>query len=134
MLYMAASLAFTASGILLCYLLNQVKHEPGKTLNASLFAGIFGGFFGAGSALTAVLVVVILITEAALLIVAAQAGFLDGPRVLSNMSLDSWVPHRLSHLSDQLVTRNGVWFMGLDRKSTRLNSSHIQKSRMPSSA
>jgi len=29
------------------------------------------------------------------------------------MSLDSWVPHRLSHLSDQLVTRNGVWFMGL---------------------
>jgi amino acid transporter len=113
MLYMATSLAFTASGILLCYLLNQVKHEPGKTLNASLFAGIFGGFFGAGSALTAALVVVILITEAALLIVAAQAGFLDGPRVLSNMSLDSWVPHRLSHLSDQLVTRNGVWFMGL---------------------
>ncbi len=54
-----------------------------------------------------------LITEAALLIVAAQAGFLDGPRVLSNMSLDSWAPHRLSHLSDQLVTRNGVWFMGL---------------------
>ena len=28
---------------------------------------------------------------------------------------------------------NGV-FVGLDRKSTRLNSSHIQKSRMPSSA
>ena len=25
-------------------------------------------------------------------------------------------------------------FVGLDRKSTRLNSSHIQKSRMPSSA
>ena len=25
-------------------------------------------------------------------------------------------------------------FLGLDRKSTRLNSSHIQKSRMPSSA
>ena len=57
--------------------------------------------------------IVTLITEAALLIVAAQAGFLDGPRVLSNMSLDSWTPHRLSHLSDQLVTRNGVWFMGI---------------------
>ena len=113
MLYMATSLAFTASGILLCYLLNQVKHEPGKTLNASLFAGIFGGYFGADSSTTALLVIVILITEAALLVVAAQAGFLDGPRVLSNMSLDSWVPHRLAHLSDQLVTRNGVWFMGL---------------------
>ncbi|HEX9263689.1 MAG TPA: APC family permease [Candidatus Binatia bacterium] len=113
MLYMASSLAFTASGILLCYLLNRVKQEPGKTLNASLFAGIFSGLFGADSSLTATLVVVILVTEAALLIVAAQAGFLDGPRVLSNMSLDSWTPHRLSHLSDQLVTRNGIWFMGL---------------------
>ena len=45
--------------------------------------------------------IVTLITEAALLIVAAQAGFLDGPRVLSSMSLDSWAPHRLSHLSDR---------------------------------
>ena len=113
MLYMATSLAFTASGILLCYLLNQVKHEPGRTLNASLFSRVFAGFFGGDATLTTSLVVVILITEAALLIVAAQAGFLDGPRVLSNMALDSWVPHRLSHLSDQLVTRNGVWFMGL---------------------
>ena len=113
MLYMATSLAFTASGILLCYLLNQVKHEPGKTLNASLFGGIFGAFFGAETTLTTALVILILFTEAALLVVAAQAGFLDGPRVLSNMSLDSWAPHRLSHLSDQLVTRNGVWFMGL---------------------
>ena len=52
MLYMATSLAFTASGILLCYLLNQVKHEPGKTLNASLFSGVFAGFFGADAALT----------------------------------------------------------------------------------
>jgi len=113
MVYMATSLAFTASGILLCYLLNQVKHEPGRTLNASLFSGIFGGLFGGDSPITASLVITILLTEAALLIVAAQAGFLDGPRVLSNMSLDSWTPHRLSHLSDQLVTRNGVWFMGM---------------------
>jgi hypothetical protein len=113
MLYMATSLAFTAGGILLCYLLNRVMHEPGKTLNASLFATIYGAFFGGDSTTTATLVIVTLITEAALLIVAAQAGFLDGPRVLSNMSLDSWAPHRLSHLSDQLVTRNGVWFMGI---------------------
>jgi amino acid transporter len=112
MLYMATSLAFTASGILLCYLLNRVVYEPGRTLNASLFSKIYGLFFGADSGSTAALVIVTLITEAALLIVAAQAGFLDGPRVLSNMSLDSWAPHRLSHLSDRLVTRNGVWFMG----------------------
>jgi amino acid transporter len=113
MLYMATSLAFTASGILLCYLLNRVTHEPGRTLNASLFTNIYGLFFGSDTPVTAFLVILTLITEAALLIVAAQAGFLDGPRVLSNMSLDSWAPHRLSHLSDRLVTRNGVWFMGL---------------------
>jgi amino acid transporter len=113
MLYMASSLAFTASGVLLCYLLNRVTHEPGKTLNASLLQKVYGGFFGLDSSATAVVVIVTLISEAALLVVAAQAGFLDGPRVLSNMSLDSWAPHRLSHLSDQLVTRNGIWFMGL---------------------
>ena len=113
MLYMAISLAFTASGILICYLLNQVVHEPGRTLNASLFSAVYGLFLGPGTSLTTSLIIVTLITEAALLIVAAQAGFLDGPRVLSSMSLDSWAPHRLSHLSDRLVTRNGVWFMGL---------------------
>ena len=113
MLYMAISLAFTASGILLSYLLNQVAHEPGRTLNASLFGKVYGTFFPADSLLTYPLVVVTLFSESTLLLVAAQAGFIDGPRVLSNMALDSWVPHRFSHLSDQLVTRYGIWFMGL---------------------
>src|SRR3989338_2640104 len=93
MLYMAASLAFTASGLLLCYLLNQVSPEQGKTLKASLFAKVYGSFFSTDSAY--ILVVVTLVTEAAILLVAAQAGFIDGPRVLSNMAIDSWVPHRL---------------------------------------
>jgi amino acid transporter len=111
MLYMATSLAFTASGLLLCYLLNQVSHEPGKTLNATLFARVYGNFFSPDTAYT--LMIVTLVTEAALLLVAAQAGFIDGPRVLSNMAVDSWVPHRFSHLSDHLVTQYGIWFMGL---------------------
>ena len=109
--YMAFSLALTASGLLLSYLLNQVSPEPGKTLNASLFSKIYGSFFL--SDLAYILVVVTLLTEAAILLVAAQAGFIDGPRVLSNMAVDSWVPHRFSHLSDHLVTRYGIWFMGL---------------------
>jgi hypothetical protein len=113
MLYMAISLAFTASGILLCYLLHQVVHEPGRTLNASLLDKIYGVIFGSGSSVTATLVISTLMTEAAILLVAAQAGFIDGPRVLSNMALDSWAPHRFSLLSDQLVTRDGIWFMGL---------------------
>jgi hypothetical protein len=29
------------------------------------------------------------------------------------MALDSWAPHRFSLLSDRLVTRDGIWFMGL---------------------
>jgi amino acid transporter len=111
MLYMATSLAFTASGLLLCYLLNHVAHEPGKTLNASLFAIIYGNFFSPDSAYG--LMIFTLVTEAALLLVAAQTGFIDGPRVLSNMAIDSWVPHRFSHLSDHLVTRYGIWFMAL---------------------
>ncbi|MGH7846145.1 MAG: APC family permease [Candidatus Binatia bacterium] len=113
MLYMAVSLAFTASGILLCYLLNRVAHEPGKTLNASLFTKIYANFFSPDWPAGSILVIVTLLTEAALLLVAAQAGFIDGPRVLSNMSIDSWVPHRFSHLSDHLVTQYGIWFMGL---------------------
>ena len=113
MLYMAISLAFTASGILLCYLLHQVVHEPGRTLYASLLDKIYGVIFGSGSSVAATLVISTLITEAAILLVAAQAGFIDGPRVLSNMALDSWAPHRFSLLSDQLVTRDGIWFMGL---------------------
>jgi amino acid transporter len=111
MLYMAASLAFTASGLLLCYLLNQVSHETGKTLNANLFGKIYGDFFSPD--LAYVLVIVTLVTEAAILIVAAQTGYIDGPRVLSNMAIDSWVPHRFAHLSDHLVTQYGIWFMGL---------------------
>ena len=50
MVYMAASLAFTAGGLLLCYLLWRVSAVAGKTMNAvlveTLVAGIpFGGAF-----------------------------------------------------------------------------------------
>ena len=122
MLYMSISLAFTASGILLSYLLHQVSFQPGKTLNAVMLANVFGTFFGADSWATTPLVIVTLVTEAALLLVAAQTGFIDGPRVLSNMALDSWSPHRFSLLSDRLVTRDGIWFMGLASMSFLLYS------------
>jgi amino acid transporter len=111
MIYMATSLAFTASGLLLAYLLNQIAHEPGKTLNASLFEKIYANYLSAD--LAYIFVIITLVTEAAILLVAAQAGFIDGPRVLSNMAIDSWIPHRFSHLSDHLVTQYGVWFMGV---------------------
>ena len=40
--------------------------------------------------------------------------------------------HGVQRLHNRLAKRD--WLLGIDRKSTRLNSSHIQKSRMPSSA
>jgi hypothetical protein len=60
-----------------------------------------------------VFIVLTLFAEAALLVVAAQAGFLDGPRVLANMAVDSWVPHRFAALSDRLTAHNGIVVMGL---------------------
>ena len=111
MFLMAFSLAFTAGGIMFGYLLTDARPVAGQTMNAVLFDRLFGswhiGAIPAGNAL----VVVSLIAEAALLFVAAQAGFLDGPRVLANMAIDSWMPHRFSHLSDRLVAKNGVLLM-----------------------
>jgi len=108
MLMMATSLAFTAAGIIFCYLLTNSRPVAGKTMNAVLLQNVFGGW-KAGTAI----VIFTLITEAALLFVAAQAGFLDGPRILSNMAIDSWMPHRFSQLSDRLVTQDGILMMGL---------------------
>lgn len=111
MTYMAVSLSLTAGGLILCYLLAEVHRVPGLTLNAVLAHKLAGEAFGSGS-LAPAFVFVTLATEGALLFVAAQAGFLDGPRVLSNLANDSWVPRRFGLLSDRLVTQNGILVMG----------------------
>jgi amino acid transporter len=113
MLYMASSLAFTAGGILLCYLLNRVSFESGKTLNASLWELLTHGWRIGPLRLGPAIVVFTLVSEGALLFVAAQTGFLDGPRTLSAMAVDEWVPKRFKNLSERLVTQNGVLSMGL---------------------
>ena len=107
MVYMGTSLAFTASGLLLCYLLWRVAPVPGKTMNAVLVERLAGGL-----PLGQTFVVLTLFSEAMLLVVAAQAGFIDGPRVLANMAVDSWVPHRFAALSERLTTQNGILLMG----------------------
>jgi hypothetical protein len=113
MFLMATSLAFTAGGILVCYLLWHAAPEQGKTMNAVLLDRIFGAWSYGGWEFGEWLVVITLVSEGALLFVAAQAGFIDGPRVLSNMALDSWVPHSFASLSERLVTKNGVVVMGV---------------------
>jgi amino acid transporter len=107
MVLMATSLAITASGILLAYLLLHVTPERGKTMNGILATKFFGH-----SAIAYVLVIITLVSEGALLFVGAQAGFVDGPRVMSNMALDGWLPRMMAALSEQLTMRNGVYLMG----------------------
>ena len=118
MVLMATSLSLTAGGILLAYLLLGVDRaaalpgHAGQTLNAIL-ADLFAGHWSIGGvAVGKVFVVVTLVAEGALLVVAAQAGFLDGPRVMSNMALDQWLPTRFASLSEQLTMHNGVYLMG----------------------
>lgn len=113
MFYMAVSLAFTAAGILLCYLLNNVQHEPGRTLNASLWTTLASHWRIGGFEVGNWVVVFTLVTEGALLFVAAQTGFVAGPRTLAAMAVDTWVPKRFAHLSERLVTQNGVVGMGV---------------------
>ncbi|HEX9901392.1 MAG TPA: APC family permease [Acidobacteriota bacterium] len=113
MLMMATSLAFTAGGLLVCYLLTGVSLQPGKTLNASLIEKLVGQWHIGGLPAGAWLTAIMLISAGAILFVAAQAGFLDGPRVLGNMAIDSWVPNRFMHISERLVVQNGILFMGL---------------------
>ncbi len=108
MLYMATSLAFTAGLLFFCYALTGIAPVEGKTLNAVLADTLFADW-----PLGGVIAVITIFSEGALLLVAAQTGFVDGPRVMANMAVDSWLPHRFAALSDRLSMRNGIVIMGL---------------------
>jgi amino acid transporter len=109
MRYMAFSLSFMVVGLMVAYLLYGVQPVHGKTLNAVLYEAVTKGWGTGGY----VLLIVTLVSEAILLLVAAQAGFLDGPRVLANMALDRWFPTKFAAFSDRLVTQKGIFIMGL---------------------
>jgi len=74
MTYMAASLSFVVIGLMLAYILFEVRSEPGKTLNAVLFEHMTHDWGGWGYGF----LLVILISEAVLLFVAAQTVFWMG--------------------------------------------------------
>ncbi len=112
MFYMATSLAFTAGGIMLLYLLWDATHSPGQTLNAVVFKSIIDHLDFGGPAINGAALIGVLVLEAGLLFVAANTGFLGGPAVLSNMAADSWVPRQFRQLSNRLVTQNGIVLMG----------------------
>ena len=113
MFYMATSLAFTAGGILMIYMLWDVKPVEGETLNAVVFRSILDTWTFGGIPWTSFMLPIAMIFTAGLLFVAANTGFLGGPAVLANMSMDQWVPNQFSSLSSRLVTKNGVILMGV---------------------
>jgi hypothetical protein len=106
--YMAISLAILSGGLFLCYLLWNIHPVPGQTLNAVLATNVFGGL-----PLGGVLALVTILSEGALLFVAAQTGFIDGPRVMANMAIDSWLPRSFANLSERLTMTNGILLMGI---------------------
>jgi amino acid transporter len=106
MAYMAISLAIMPGGLLLCYSL-FIRPTHGRTMNALLSDAVFSDWpLGNGLAL------VTIFSEGMLLVVAAQAGFVDGPRVMANMAIDFWLPRRFAALSERLTMQNGVLLMG----------------------
>ena len=107
---LSISLSVAVIGLIISYFLFDVHIENGKTLNAVLISKAiitWNPFVGQS------FLYITLISEAALLFVAAQTGFLDGPRVMANMAHDSWLPRSFSMLSDRLVSQNGIMIMGL---------------------
>src|SRR5216683_1549378 len=108
MIYMAVSLSLTAGGITLGYLLVHANPVPGQTMNAVLVDRFADNFSMLGLPLGRWFIVLTLAAETALLFVAAQTGFIDGPRVMANMATDSWLPHQFAHLSDRLTMKDGV--------------------------
>jgi hypothetical protein len=113
MLYMAVSLAALAGGILIGYLLFDVAPVRGQTLNAVLFERVAGNWRLFGLPIGTPIITFTLLTEGALLFVAAQTGFVGGPQVLATMAVDRWLPRRFAQLSSRLVTQDGVLAMGL---------------------
>jgi hypothetical protein len=107
MAYMALSLAVLSGGLFSCYLLWNVRPVPGQTLNAVLANGVFGPW-----PLGGLIALITIFSEAALLCVAAQTGFIDGPRVMANMAIDSWLPRSFALLSERLTMTNGILLMG----------------------
>jgi amino acid transporter len=123
MLYMAISLAITAGGLMVAYLLFELdlkkngtslilqRDITGRTLNDLLTDWFASGIFPMPVA--QVFRWVTVLSEATLLLVAAQAGFIGGPKCLANMAHDSWVPHWFGSLSERLASHYGIFLIGL---------------------
>jgi amino acid transporter len=112
MLYLAVSLSLTAAGLFLCYMLFGVRPAEGQTLNAVLARAFAGTWSVFGLPVGSWFVAATMFSEAILLLIAAQTGFIDGPRVMANMAADSWLPKRFTGLSDRMTIQDGILLIG----------------------
>ncbi len=110
MMYMAISLSVMVIGLLIAYDFQDVREVAGKTINAVLIEKATTNW---NPTISLIFTITTLLTESAILFVAAQTGFMDGPRILSNMALDRWLPTRFATLSDRLTTQNGILMMSV---------------------
>ncbi len=120
MIYMAISLAIAAGGLMFSYLLLDVKvgdhtveGEVQKTLNHLLTEKFVATTAYFPKSLGGIFILVTIVSEATLLLVAAQAGFIGGPKCLANMAHDSWMPHWFGSLSERLASHNGILLIGI---------------------
>jgi amino acid transporter len=113
MRYMAISLSLVAGGLIIAYLLLGISHSILPTMNQLLTEKLMQDIGLGGTWISKVFVWATLLSAGALLVVGAQAGFIDGPRVLANMAHDSWVPRWFANLSERLAQHNGIILMGL---------------------
>ena len=109
MIYMGVSLAFMVGGLLMMYQFYGTLPKDGTTMNAVLFAQITESW---PPAVSSSFIWISMFSAAALLFIAAQTGFLDGPRVMASMAVDRWFPTRFASLSDRFVAQNGIILMG----------------------
>jgi amino acid transporter len=112
MRYMAYSLALMAGGLIVAYLLLDIVPKENVTMNYLLMQEFVEQTGLTHTLLGGPFVLVSLLSEGLLLVVAAQAGFIGGPRMLANMAQDSWLPRWFANLSERLATRNGILLMG----------------------
>ena len=120
MFLVAISLAFMAAGIILIYLLWDIQKVEGQTLNATAFYALTQSWKFGDINISDYIVPLVLIFEAGLLFVAANAGFLAGPNVIANMAYDEWLPKSFTSLSSRLVVKNGIIFMTIAAIATLL--------------
>ncbi|MCD4726812.1 MAG: hypothetical protein K8R46_04070, partial [Pirellulales bacterium] len=113
MRYMAWSLALAAGGLIVSYLLLDIHASPTETLNLGLTRKLMAEIGLGGSWLGSTFTWTTMLSEGALLVVAAQVGYIGGPRLLASMAQDSWMPRWFSNLSERLATQNGILLMGV---------------------